>query len=173
MFNTAGDGITLSPMRVSVSTLRNFLPSASIPAGKTSRNASAFGPAGGTVVAVYPTCFTATGSGGHAMLAPSMPWAVILAGGDGTRLRPLTQRLTGDARPKQFCRLFDGQTLLDQTRRRGDLIIRPDRQLVVSVLRVKDVGWNDLGNPRRAAESARRRGQPIDVQGAHAHARGA
>jgi mannose-1-phosphate guanylyltransferase len=46
-------------------------------------------------------------------------------------LRPLTQHLSGDARPKQFCRLFDGQTLLEQTRRRADLIIRPDRQLVV------------------------------------------
>jgi len=65
------------------------------------------------------------------MFGTSMPWAVILAGGDGTRLRPLTQRLTGDARPKQFCRLFDGETLLDQTRRRADLIIRRDRQLVV------------------------------------------
>jgi mannose-1-phosphate guanylyltransferase len=64
---------------------------------------------------------------------PPIPtsWAVILAGGDGTRLRPLTQHLTGDARPKQFCRLFGGETLLDQTRRRADLIIRPDRQLVV------------------------------------------
>ena len=61
----------------------------------------------------------------------TMPWAVILAGGDGTRLRPLTQHLTGDARPKQFCRLFGGQTLLDQTRRRADLIVRPDRQVVV------------------------------------------
>jgi mannose-1-phosphate guanylyltransferase len=43
----------------------------------------------------------------------------------------LTQHLTGDTRPKQFCRLFGGQTLLDQTRQRADLVIRPDRQLVV------------------------------------------
>jgi mannose-1-phosphate guanylyltransferase len=59
------------------------------------------------------------------------PWAVILAGGDGLRLRPLTERLAGDARPKQFCRLFGGATLLEQTRRRANLIIRDDRQLVV------------------------------------------
>lgn len=45
-------------------------------------------------------------------------WAVILAGGDGTRLRPLTRLLTSDERPKQFCSLFDGRTLLDDTRRR-------------------------------------------------------
>jgi mannose-1-phosphate guanylyltransferase len=65
----------------------------------------------------------------HPAAIPS--WGLILAGGDGTRLLPLTQRLVGDARPKQFCPLFGGETLLDQTRRRSDLAIRPDRQLVV------------------------------------------
>jgi hypothetical protein len=36
------------------------------------------------------------------------PWALILAGGDGTRLRALTRQITGDPRPKQFCPLLDG-----------------------------------------------------------------
>jgi mannose-1-phosphate guanylyltransferase len=65
------------------------------------------------------------------MLSLPPPWAAVLAGGDGLRLRPLTERLAGDARPKQFCRLFGGASLLEQTRRRADLIIRGDRQLVV------------------------------------------
>jgi hypothetical protein len=30
-------------------------------------------------------------------------WAVILASGDGTRLRSFTRSITGDERPKQFC----------------------------------------------------------------------
>jgi mannose-1-phosphate guanylyltransferase len=47
------------------------------------------------------------------------PWAIVLAGGDGTRLRGLTRALTGDDRPKQFCPLLPGQdTLLAATRRR-------------------------------------------------------
>jgi hypothetical protein len=41
--------------------------------------------------------------------------AIILAGGDGMRLRPLTRRIAGDERPKQFCRFVDGETLLDRT----------------------------------------------------------
>ena len=59
------------------------------------------------------------------------PWALILAGGDGTRLRALTRRISGDPRPKQFCHLLDGETLLDRTRRRVDLLTRPDRQVIV------------------------------------------
>ena len=58
-------------------------------------------------------------------------WALILAGGDGMRLRPLTRQIAGDERPKQFCPLLDGETLLDRTRRRVDLLVRPDRQVVV------------------------------------------
>lgn len=58
-------------------------------------------------------------------------WGLILAGGDGTRLRSLTRRITGDDRPKQFCPVLGRQTLLDQTRRRLAFTISPDRTLMV------------------------------------------
>lgn len=45
-------------------------------------------------------------------------WGVILAGGDGTRLRSLTRLVSDDERPKQFCPLLGGKTLLAQTRLR-------------------------------------------------------
>lgn len=57
-------------------------------------------------------------------------WAVILAGGDGIRLRSLTARVVGDCRPKQFCPLVDRESLLDRTWRRVDLLFRFDRQVV-------------------------------------------
>lgn len=50
-------------------------------------------------------------------------WALLLAGGDGTRLRAMTRELTGDDRPKQFCRIMGGETLLEQTRRRAALSV--------------------------------------------------
>jgi mannose-1-phosphate guanylyltransferase len=50
-------------------------------------------------------------------------WGVILAGGDGQRLLPLTRQIAGDDRPKQFCALTGGETLLDQTRHRAACLI--------------------------------------------------
>ena len=58
-------------------------------------------------------------------------WAVILAGGDGTRLRSLTRTISGDERPKQFCPIIGGRTLLDQTRRRVALSVAPQQTLTV------------------------------------------
>jgi mannose-1-phosphate guanylyltransferase len=71
------------------------------------------------------------------------PWVIVLAGGDGTRLRSLTQRITGDARPKQFCPLLEGETLLERTLRRADLVARPDHQVVV-VTRAHEPYWAGL-----------------------------
>ena len=70
-------------------------------------------------------------------LAPSQRWGVILAGGDGTRLRPLTQRITGDETPKQFCALLGRETLLDQTRRRVARAI-PSAQTAIVVTRTHE-----------------------------------
>lgn len=58
-------------------------------------------------------------------------WAVILAGGDGVHLLPLTRVICGEERPKQFCRLLGSETLLRQTWRRACRLVRADRILVV------------------------------------------
>src|SRR6476659_4252963 len=58
-------------------------------------------------------------------------WAVILAGGDGTRLQSMTRTITGDDRPKQFVPVIGGSTLLDQTRSRVALSVSPTQTLFV------------------------------------------
>ena len=48
--------------------------------------------------------------------------AVILAGGAGTRLRPLSS----DENPKQFLQIFDGDSLLQRTFARLEMLLPPD-----------------------------------------------
>ena len=58
-------------------------------------------------------------------------WAVLLAGGEGTRLQNLALRIEGDSRPKQFSRLYGGRSLLAHTRERLRPVFREDRTLFV------------------------------------------
>ncbi len=58
-------------------------------------------------------------------------WAIILAGGDGTRLQSMTRAITGDNRPKQFVPVIGRSTLLDQTRQRVALSFDPNHTLIV------------------------------------------
>jgi mannose-1-phosphate guanylyltransferase len=53
------------------------------------------------------------------MAAEGNVWALVLAAGEGSRLRSLTTAPSGTAVPKQFCSLFDGPTLLHEALRRA------------------------------------------------------
>ena len=64
---------------------------------------------------------------------PGSLWAVVLAGGEGARLRPLIRHLCGDERPKQFSPLLGARTLLGQTLDRVGLQIPPDRTVLVAL----------------------------------------
>jgi mannose-1-phosphate guanylyltransferase len=58
-------------------------------------------------------------------------WGVLLAGGDGTRLKNLTRLISGDERPKQFCRLFGDESLLELARKRAERSIATEQILVL------------------------------------------
>ena len=60
-------------------------------------------------------------------------WGVVLAGGEGVRLRALSQRICGDQRPKQYVPILGGSTLLRQTLDRVALEITPARTVVVTL----------------------------------------
>ena len=60
-------------------------------------------------------------------------WAVVLAGGEGVRLRPLIRQIYGHDLPKQYAVLSGDRSLLEQTLDRVRLIVPPDRTLVVTM----------------------------------------
>jgi len=60
-------------------------------------------------------------------------WAVVLAGGEGVRLRPLVRQAIGDDRPKQYAPLLGPVSLLRQTLDRVTLLIPAQHIVVVSL----------------------------------------
>ena len=79
------------------------------------------------------------------------PWVVILAGGEGFRLRPLTRSISGDDRPKQFCAVVGTGTLLSDTQRRAALIAPANRALIVVTKRHECFYRPLLGDMRKSA----------------------
>ncbi len=58
-------------------------------------------------------------------------WAIVLAGGEGTRLAELTRALYGEPLPKQFAALTGQRSLLQETLARTAAIVPAARTLVV------------------------------------------
>lgn len=54
-------------------------------------------------------------------------WSLILAGGEGTRLRALTTKPCGTSVPKQYCSLHGGHSLLEDAIARARRVVDPDR----------------------------------------------
>lgn len=71
-----------------------------------------------------------------------MLWALVLAGGEGKRLRSLTMTATGTAVPKQFCSLTGGRTLLEDAIERAKGVV-PTRQVCCIVAQQHRDWWQD------------------------------
>ncbi|HTR61037.1 MAG TPA: sugar phosphate nucleotidyltransferase [Candidatus Binataceae bacterium] len=59
-------------------------------------------------------------------------WALVLAGGDGTRLKSLTRQIVGREMPKQFCPIMGAKSLLEETLDRLSPVVAAN-QTIVSV----------------------------------------
>jgi mannose-1-phosphate guanylyltransferase len=59
-------------------------------------------------------------------------WAVVLAGGQGTRLQGFLRQVLGTERPKQFCRIVGSRSMLRHTWDRSTRLVEPDR--IVTIL---------------------------------------
>ncbi|MFN8600562.1 MAG: sugar phosphate nucleotidyltransferase [Candidatus Binatia bacterium] len=58
-------------------------------------------------------------------------WALVLAGGDGTRLRAITRLLAGEPIPKQYCRITGARSMLEATLDRVAPLVPPQRTMVI------------------------------------------
>jgi mannose-1-phosphate guanylyltransferase len=58
-------------------------------------------------------------------------WTIILAGGDGRRLRPMISRWLGRPKPKQYCTFVGTRSMFQHTLDRSDQITVPDQKVVV------------------------------------------
>ena len=93
-------------------------------------------------------------------------WGVVLAGGNGSRLRSLSRRIAGDERPKQFCDILgNGSTLLQGTANRVSRNIRQD-QIAYVVTRSHEPYYKPLlegVHPARVFEQPANRGTGVAI----------
>jgi len=80
----------------------------------------------------------------------SETWAIVLAGGEGSRLRALVRLLHGEPLPKQFASLVGSRTMLQDTIERMRAVAPPDRTMVVvtrgqeELARRQLADWRDI-----------------------------
>ncbi|GJL53042.1 MAG: mannose-1-phosphate guanylyltransferase [Nitrospirales bacterium] len=65
------------------------------------------------------------------MNTPNKPWAIVLAGGEGERVRPLVQSWLGRHRPKQYCTFVGTRSMFQHTLHRAAKLTTPDRMVTV------------------------------------------
>ena len=69
-------------------------------------------------------------------------WAIVLAGGDGTRVRDLTKGPNGDSVPKQYCAFGGEKSLLRLALNRARSVVGSDR--VIAVVAEQHRPWWEL-----------------------------
>jgi len=95
----------------------------------------------------------------RALDATTRTWAVVLAGGQGMRLRALTRHVYGDERPKQFAVLTGSESLLHQTIDRVSLLVPRERTVVVTMA---EHGSHVAAELRRQRPAPHVLEQPVD-----------
>ena len=90
-------------------------------------------------------------------------WALVLAAGEGTRLRALTTKPCGTAVPKQFCSLNGGRTLLEEAVARAGSLIPRERICAIVAHQHRDFWGEQLASlpTQNVIEQPRNRGTAI------------
>lgn len=72
-------------------------------------------------------------------------WSIILAGGNGERLRNFTERWMGHHVPKQYCTFVGTRSMLQHTLDRADRLTAPERKVTVIARAHQREAWLQLG----------------------------
>ena len=78
----------------------------------------------------------------------SEQWSVILAGGEGTRMRPMVEQWLGYHKPKQFCAFTGKRSMLQHTWDRADQLTSPQHKVTVVGREHCQEVWAQLENRR-------------------------
>ncbi|MBI2371211.1 MAG: NTP transferase domain-containing protein [Deltaproteobacteria bacterium] len=85
---------------------------------------------------------------GHRAAPEPDLWAIVLAGGDGVRLRDLAGKIAYPGCPKQYAVLYEGRCLLRHTLERAELLTSPERiTTVVSTAHHREVEIHLVDRP--------------------------
>ena len=76
------------------------------------------------------------------MKSDSKVWSIVLAGGEGDRLKPLIQSWLGYAKPKQYCTFVGTRSMLQHTLDRADQVVPADQKLTVTARTHWQRGWS-------------------------------
>jgi mannose-1-phosphate guanylyltransferase len=71
-------------------------------------------------------------------------WSIVLAGGEGRRLGPLTQQWLGRHRPKQYCTFTGTRSMLQHTLDRAERLTAPERKVTVIARTHREEAWPQL-----------------------------
>ena len=72
-------------------------------------------------------------------------WSIVLAGGEGERLRPFVERWLGRHRPKQYCAFVGTRSMLQHTLDRADRLAHPECKVTVVARGHRQAGWATPG----------------------------
>lgn len=72
-------------------------------------------------------------------------WGIVLAGGEGERLKAFVQEHLGTDAPKQFCAFLGQRTMVERTLRRAETLIPRERQVVVAMAHHRRYLFASLG----------------------------
>jgi len=71
-------------------------------------------------------------------------WAIVLAGGEGERVRPMIARWLGRHKPKQYCAFVGSRSMFQHTLDRAARLVHPERTATVIARGHRREAWSQL-----------------------------